>query len=97
MPLNPFKQNKKKYHVTVEDGAVSSDEEFRQSDNVSRGHQLDDDKIAMGMSEESTGMSWDQVDGMENLARIEKMNDPIAIENAHKTANMIKMEQKKSL
>lgn len=60
------------------------------------GHQLDEKKIAMGMSEES-GMSWDEVDGIESLARTEKMNDPIAIENAHKTANMIKLEQKKSL
>jgi hypothetical protein len=76
---------------------VSSDEEFRQSsDNISMGHQLDEKKIAMGMSEES-GMSWDEVDGIESLARTEKMNDPIAIENAHKTANMIKLEQKKSL
>lgn len=77
---------------------MSSDEEFRQtSDNVSMGHQLDDDKIAMGMAEESSGMGWDEVDGMENLARAEKMNDPIAMENAHKTANMIKMRQKKSV
>lgn len=76
---------------------MSSDEEFRQSsDNISMGHQLDEKKIAMGMSEES-GMSWDEVDGIESLARTEKMNDPIAIENAHKTANMIKLEQKKSL
>jgi hypothetical protein len=76
---------------------VSSDEEFRQSsDNISMGHQLDENKIAMGMSEES-GMSWDEVDGIESLARTEKMNDPVAIENAHKTANMIKSEQKKSL
>lgn len=60
------------------------------------GHQLDENKIAMGMSEES-GMSWDEVDGIESLARTEKMNDPVAIENAHKTANMIKSEQKKSL
>ncbi|CAO3671685.1 unnamed protein product [Umbelopsis vinacea] len=97
MPLNPFKHNQKKYHVTVEDGSVSSDEEFRQSsDNISMGHQLDENKIAMGMSEES-GMSWDEVDGIESLARTEKMNDPVAIENAHKTANMIKSEQKKSL
>lgn len=76
---------------------MSSDEEFRQSsDNISMGHQLDENKIAMGMSEES-GMSWDEVDGIESLARTEKMNDPVAIENAHKTANMIKSEQKKSL
>ncbi|CAO3661725.1 unnamed protein product [Umbelopsis ramanniana] len=98
MPLNPFKHDKKKYHVTVEDGAVSSDEEFRQSsDNISMGHQLDDDKIAMGMSEETTNTGWDEIDGMEDLARTERMNDNVAIENAHKTANMIKMKQNQSL
>lgn len=61
------------------------------------GHQLDDDKIAMGMSEETTNISWDEIDGMEDLARTERMNDTVAIENAHKTANMIKMKQNESL
>jgi hypothetical protein len=90
--------NKKKYHVTVEDGAISSDEEFRQSsDNISMGHRLDDDKIAMGMSEEANATGWDEIDGLEDLARSERVNDQQAIENAHKTANMIKNEQKKSL
>ncbi|KAJ2957410.1 hypothetical protein NQZ79_g6854 [Umbelopsis isabellina] len=98
MSLNPFKRDKKKYHVTVEDGAVSSDEEFRQSsDNISMGHRLDDDKIAMGMSEEANTTGWDEIDGLEDLARSERANDQQAIENAHKTANMIKNEQKKSL
>jgi hypothetical protein len=54
------------------------------------GHQLDDDKIAMGMSEGSSSTSWDEIDDIENLARAERINDQVAIENAHKTANMIK-------
>lgn len=61
------------------------------------GHQLDDDKIAMGMSEDTNTTGWDEIDGLENLARSERINDPQAIANAHKEAQIIKDEQKKFL